>query len=167
MKDLSKSTKKTYFTTAVNPECKFCGETDHVATNGPNKTKIVQYFACKKFCELNCLGRYKELVAKGFCHQCLFPGADKSDSRHANGKCQTDYICKNAAHDKFTCKKHVLVCHEHCDEVENKKLLEEYVQRFIAPLKNVELFSKEIKLSFLTLSYSVKKGPKCHSARTE
>ena len=34
-------------------KCYFCDETeDHVATNGPRATQIVQYFACKKFAGL-------------------------------------------------------------------------------------------------------------------
>ena len=32
--------------------CSFCGESDHVATNGPNQTKIIQYFSCRTFVEM-------------------------------------------------------------------------------------------------------------------
>ena len=155
-----KAVKKTFLASTTSVDCKFCGEGGHVATNGPNRSKIVQYFACKKFCELDCAGRFKELNAKGFCHQCLFPGADKSDARHANGRCQSDYICKNNTHIKFPCKKHVLVCHEHCQDADNVKLLEDYVARFIAPNRSVEQFSKEIKLSFLSLTYAVNRPNK-------
>ena len=54
-----KPPQKTFHATPINVECKFCGEEGHVATNGPNRTKIVQYFACKKFCQLSCAGRFK------------------------------------------------------------------------------------------------------------
>ena len=30
------------------PECFFCGETGHVKTNGPNGSKLCQYFSCKQ-----------------------------------------------------------------------------------------------------------------------
>ena len=159
-----KNIKKSHYTNVSDLECKFCGETGHVATNGPNRSKIVQYFACKKFCDLTCSGRLKQLNSKGFCHQCLFPGAKKSESKHSAGKCQNDYICKNSSHDTFSCKKHVLVCEEHCEEEDNVKLLQEYVSRFISPLKCVEQFSKEIKLSFITLSYATVKVPETISS---
>ena len=32
--------------------CSVCGESDHVATNGPNQTKIIQYFLCRTFVEM-------------------------------------------------------------------------------------------------------------------
>ena len=106
VRDSQSTNRKSHYTQVTDQECKFCGETSgHVATNGPNKRKIVQYFACKKFCELSCSGRLKELTSKGLCHQCLFPGAKKSDTKHATGKCQSDWICKNSTHDKFPCKK--------------------------------------------------------------
>ena len=32
--------------------CSFCGESDHVNTNGPSQTKIIQYFSCRTFFEM-------------------------------------------------------------------------------------------------------------------
>ena len=44
------------------PKCYFHNESeDHVATNGPRETKIVQYFARKKFAEMSPNERFKEL----------------------------------------------------------------------------------------------------------
>ena len=63
--------------------------------------------------------RFKELCLKGFCFQCLFPGAMKSEGRHADSSCQTDFICKHSAHDKYPRKKHILVCQDHCELEEN------------------------------------------------
>ena len=33
--------------------CYICGNTNHTATNGPRGTKVIQYFACKKFVKMN------------------------------------------------------------------------------------------------------------------
>ena len=57
--------------------CSFCEESDHVATNGPNQSKIIQYFSCRKFVEMTPKYRFAELQKKGFCFQCLYPGAEK------------------------------------------------------------------------------------------
>ena len=62
----------------TEPICYFCEESeDHVATNGPRGTKIVQYFACRKFAEMSPNERFKELRRKGYCFQCLFPGEER------------------------------------------------------------------------------------------
>ena len=37
--------------------------------------KIVQYLACLKFVEMAPKHRFQELKNKGYCVQCLFPGA--------------------------------------------------------------------------------------------
>ena len=46
--------------------CSFCGESDHVATNGPNQTKIIQYFSCRTFVEMTPKYRFAELQKNGF-----------------------------------------------------------------------------------------------------
>ena len=132
-------------------KCYFCDETeDHVATNGPRGTQIVQYFACKKFAEMTPNQRFQELRRKGFCFQCLFPGASQSTGKHSNGKCQRDFTCKHQSHDKYPIKKHVLVCHEHREEADNQQLLEEFKQRCIMKQAQLPAFSKELKLTFHT-----------------
>ena len=75
--------------------------------------------------------RFAELQKKGFCFQCLYPGADKNSGKHRDGHCQTDFVCKHSSHNKFSKKKHVLVCEEHSQTNENKQLLEEYKSRCI------------------------------------
>ena len=83
------------------------------------------------------------------CYQCLFPGAKCAFGKHKDGHCQQDYVCKHPLHDRYTRKKHVLVCHEHCESEDNKKLLQEYKERCILRQKvDVPSYSKEIKLSF-------------------
>ena len=67
--------------------------------------------------------RYKILREKGFCHQCLLPGAPKTEEKHKEGRCQRDFTCKHPSHERHPMKKHVLVCEEHKDTDENKELL--------------------------------------------
>ena len=71
--------------------CSLCDATDHVQTNGPGGIKLVQYFSCKKFSEASCAQRLNFIFSKGFCIQCLFPGADGSKGKHKEGKCQRDF----------------------------------------------------------------------------
>ena len=88
--------------------------------------------------------RFSTLKRKGLCFQCLYPGA-----KHTNGTCQRDFTCKHVSHEKWSQKKHVLVCQEHCDEEENKKIFDEYKSRFIDRQKiALKEFSKEIIISF-------------------
>ena len=64
----------------------FCDETDdHIATAGPRGTEIIQYFACKKFVEMTPKERFQELRRKGYCFQCLFPGASQNTGKHSDG----------------------------------------------------------------------------------
>ena len=131
-------------------KCSICDEVGHSQTNGPNKSKFVQYFACKNFVEMNPSQRFKELFTKGLCFQCLYPGAKNSEGKHAEGTCQGDYVCKHESHKKHKRKKHVLVCQEHCASEENVKLFEEYKSKFITPQRTVQEFSKNIKLAFVS-----------------
>ena len=114
-----------------NEVCHFCGEDGHISTNGPEGTSLVQYFTCKKFAELNPAQRFRELRTKGFCCQCLYPGAKQSTGKHAAGKCQCDFVCTHTNHDKYPVKKHVLVCQEHCTSEDNQRVLGEYKSRCI------------------------------------
>ena len=70
--------------------CLLCGESDHVATRGPGGGKIIQYFTCKKFVQMSQLQRFVLLRSKGYCFQCLLPGAMSSDKKHKIGRCQRD-----------------------------------------------------------------------------
>ena len=101
--------------------------------------------------------RFVELRKKGFCFQCLLPGASL---KHKDGKCQTDFVCKHAFHNRYPIKKHVLVCEDHKDTQENVDLLEEYKSRCILKGKTADLpsFSKNIKLSFHSESTYAARG---------
>ena len=134
----------------ANLQCSFCNEIGHVQTNGPNGTSIIQYFACKKFVQMNPSQRFRELRSRGLCCQCLYPGAKQNEGKHSTGNCQSYFVCKHSSHDKFSTKKHVLVCQDHCDSTENLKILETYKSRCIVGQKiQLESFSKDIKLSLL------------------
>ena len=131
-------------------KCSICGEDGHVATTGPNRSKLIQYFSCRSFVNMSPAERFATIKHKGLCWQCLFPGAMAKHGKHADGKCQRDFVCKHASHSSFKRRKHVLVCEEHKTSEENKKLLEEYKSRCITRENQVNLpdFSKEIKLAF-------------------
>ena len=68
---------------------------NHIATVGRGGTEIIQYFACKKFVEMTPKERFPELRRKGYCFQCLFPGASQNTGKHSDGKCQRDFTCEN------------------------------------------------------------------------
>ena len=134
-----------------DPICYICnareGTDDHVATLGPGGTRIIQYFSCKKFAELSPSDRLALLKDKGYCFQCLFPGADASSLKHKEGRCQHDYVCRHPYHQKYPTRKHVLVCNRHKDHDANKDILRRFKQRFV---KSPDLpdFARNISLSF-------------------
>ena len=133
------------------PHCFFCGNSagldEHVPTFGPGGKKIIQYFTCKRFVEKSPASRLSTLREKGFCFQCLLPGANAAQGKHQEGMCQRDFVCPHPSHQRYSVKKHVLVCDEHKDLAENKDILEKYKARCIK-YSNLPDFSKEIKLSF-------------------
>ena len=133
--------------------CFICGKDDHVTTNGPSGSKIVQYFSCKTFVEMSPASRCNELQKNGLCIQCLFPGARYQTSKHKEGKCQRDFTCKHPSHDRYTTKMHVLVCEEHKDNAENKDLLNLYRQKCILR-QSADLpdYSKNIQLTYHSTS---------------
>ena len=102
--------------------CIICGEPGHVATMGPGQSKLIQYFACRKFVEMTPEQRFTELKKKGLCIQCLFPAAASNSGKHMDGNCQRDFICRHTSHTKYRRKKHVLVCEEHKNDEDNKKV---------------------------------------------
>ena len=113
--------------------CQICGaidgSLDHIPSSGPNGSKIFQYFTCKKFVLASPAKRLKMLRERNYCIQCLFPGANSSLGKHAEGRCQRDFVCPHPSHQIYPVKKHFLVCDEH--KTDNDQLLKTYVQRFI------------------------------------
>ena len=91
--------------------------------------------------------------SKGFCVQCLFPGANQEKGKHKEGKCQRDFICPDPAHQTHTVKKHFLICHEHRNSQQNQELLQRYKERFITQRIELPAFSKDIKLTFFAQSF--------------
>ena len=129
----------------VSP-CFICGATDHVPTNGPKGSKLIQYFVCKKFVEMSNAERLAALKSKKLCIQCLYPGADCRTQKHKEGKCQREFICKHPSHNQYDCKKHVLVCDDHKADAQNIATFNDYKQRCINRQNQVPLpdFSKKI-----------------------
>ena len=134
--------------TTTQSTCAICGSTDHISTNGPNNSKLIQYFSCEKFVSMSPSERFKELIKKKLCFQCLFPGANHSQGKHSDGRCQRDFVCPHESHDDYPCKMHVLVCDKHKHNPQNQELLEQYKARFILKQKYLPAYSKEIKLVF-------------------
>ena len=115
-RDKTKNRNSTHLTNLQKQQtCFIWSGNDHVATNGPGGSKLIQNFVCPRFASMTNKERFEELRAKGFCWQCLFPGASKDSGNHKDGKCQRDFVCKHSSHEKFQKKKHVLVCDEHKD----------------------------------------------------
>ena len=136
------------------PICFICGEkageSNHIATYGPGGSKIIQYFSCKQFVEKKPAERCSLLRSKGYCIQCLLPGALYNEGKHRDDKCQRDFTCPNQLHHRFNTRKHILVCDEHKDATENNDLLEKYKSRFIVKNTALPQFSQDIRLSFHT-----------------
>ena len=121
------------------------GSNDHVSTNGPKGTRIIQYYTCKDFVNKTPAERFKLLKNKGFCTQCLYPGADASLGKYADGKCQYYFTCAHPSHQRHPVQTHVLLCEEHKSSNKNKELLQNFIQRFIrSPL--LPCFAREISL---------------------
>ena len=131
-------------------KCAFCDGTGHFERTNIDGSKVVDYFSCEKFVQMTPLDRFSELRRKGYCYMCLYPGALHHMGKHASGLCQSEFTCKHPSHDSYKKKKHVLVCHEHRKDEQNKKTLEEYKNRFIRNRPNVPEFAKSIKLSFMS-----------------
>ena len=134
----------------MKPKCCFCEEAgEHIATNGPKGTKLMQYFACQKYVEMAPKDRFQELKNKSYCFKCLFPGKSQDKEKHDDGMCQRDFMCKHKSHDRYPINKHMLVCHEHRNETENQELLQKYKDRFIMKQPNqLPSFFRDLKLSF-------------------
>ena len=94
--------------------------------------------------------RFQLLRKKGYCIQCLFPGAYQDKGKRSDGKCQRDFVCKHQSQEKYPIKKHVLACHEHRSNVENQQLFQEYKDRCIMRQTQLPAFSKDLKLTFHT-----------------
>ena len=84
----------------INSECFICGENNHIKTEGPGGTQLVQYFSCKELAEMTPAQQFTELQRKGLCTQCLYPGAKENYSKHKEGKCQRDFVYTHIDHQK-------------------------------------------------------------------
>ena len=130
-------------------ECSVCGKADHMVTINHFGRRVVQYFSCKMFVDMTPKQRFKLLFDKGFCYQCLSPGATVEHGKHKTALCYNKFVCKHKAHFKYPRKKHVLLCEDHKNDTENSGLLEKYKKENIDSIKTpLADFTKQIKLSF-------------------
>ena len=134
-------------------ECSLCGKSDHAITQNYFGKQVVQYFSCKLFVDKSCHERYELVRDKGLCYQCLSPGQSVEYGKHKTGSCYSKFVCKHQSHDRYSRKKHVLLCEDHKNDPKNRSLLEEYKKEHILKCKSIPDFSKEIKISFHSGSY--------------
>ena len=106
----------------------------------------------RSFAEMTPAARLSTLKDKGFCFQCLLPGADANYGKHQDGKCQRDYICPHQSHQRYPVKKHVLVCEEHKDHQDNQEVLARFKARCMRN-SNLPDFTKQIRLAFHADTY--------------
>ena len=107
--------------------CHICGKDGHTTVTTARGNVIVPYYVCEKFVNWSIKERLDGLKSKNLCTICLFPGAS-TGGRH---KCTyTNFCCPSPSHDRSS-KIHVLLCEQHKDDDQNKKLLLKYKERFI------------------------------------
>ena len=59
---------------STEKKCHFCDETDdHIATVGPRRTEIIQYFACNKFVEMDTKGKVSRAQTKRILFSMFIP----------------------------------------------------------------------------------------------
>ena len=76
-------------------KCYFCDENEnHIATNAPKVSKIVQYFACQTFAEVAPSERFQLLRKNGYCIQCLFLASYRDKDKHSDGKYHSCFVCR-------------------------------------------------------------------------
>jgi len=132
-----------------DPICTICnageGVDEHISTSGPKASRIFQYYTCKEFATKPPAERLRILINKGFCTQCLFPGANASTGKHLEGRCQRDFVCPHQSHQYERVRNHVMLCEDHKALPSNQQLLQRYVERF---MKNPRLpaFARQIHL---------------------
>ncbi|XP_066917918.1 uncharacterized protein [Clytia hemisphaerica] len=137
-------------------KCFICDSSDHILTSGPQGTKLIQYFVCKKFVEMTPSNRFAELKRKNLCYQCLFPGAQATTGKHREGKCQKVFTCQHPSHEKYTMKKHILVCNDHKSDPGNQEVLEQFKSRCIVKRPNIPEFSKTISNYYTFQSFPIR-----------
>ena len=142
-------TSNNAFVTGKSQKCHICDETGHTGIS--NGKENVPYFACKKFVEMTPDERRKIIFSKKLCAQCLQPGV-KFNEEH---ECSNDYCCPDKFHLKFKKGLHVLLCSHHSDKEENLEILEKYRKNVIEKTKNLETFSKMIKISCYSRMFGV------------
>ena len=129
---------------AKGKKCHICDQFDHLLVKNSLGKEEVPYYSCKKFVEMTANDRRRKVFDKKLCAQCLEPGV-RYDETH---NCSKEYVCPDKFHKKFKNGLHVLICSHHKENEENQNLLEKYRKNVIEKTKNVENFSKEIKISY-------------------
>ena len=69
-----KQYKSHYQSSNTQLKCSISDKVGHVPTNGPNNSKLIQYFACQDFAMMTPKDCFNLIKNKGLCIQCLYPG---------------------------------------------------------------------------------------------
>ena len=108
-----------------------CCKDDHVITTMKSGFKMVDYFSCAEFVNMEPAKRYLTLQKKGLCAKCLWPGA-KFGSKH---NCSDKYACMHDVH--IVHQPHVLVCNFHKNDKANLDILESYKRNIIGKVPSL------------------------------
>lgn len=101
--------------------------------------KLVQYFCCESFAEASPAQRLSELKKRKLCTQSLFPGTNSSTGKHADGSCQSTYVCNHESHNSHNSKLHVLLCKERKNDDANKAYWSSTWSRCITRENNIDI----------------------------
>ena len=118
-------------------KCFICGKNDHTMKS---EFKMVDYFSCAEFVNMEPAKRYLTVQKKGLYAKCLWPGA-KFGSKH---NCSDKYACMHDVH--MVHKPHVLVCNFRKKEP-NLDMFESYKRNIIWKVPSLPWCSKNIGLS--------------------
>ena len=130
-------------------KCPLCGKNDHKISTTKMGKRCVDYVACKEFVKMTPLQRCMELKKHSLCFQCLTPGV-KWNQEH---KCYDRYVCPDQSHLSYPKGIHVLLCEDHKNKPENKKVLDDYIKNFISKRSDgFEKFTTDISLVCFTSS---------------
>ena len=115
----------------TNDGCMVCGGPDCENKAGE---KDFEYVKCKKFRKMSHQERIDKLKKDRACFQCLKRG------HKFNEECKKkEFCCGDDFHKKYKRTFHVLLCENHREEEENKKLLEKYNLSIFKTKNNIPL----------------------------
>ena len=77
----NKRYKSHYQSSNTQLKCNICDKVGHVPKNGPNNSKLIQYFACQDFAMRTPKNRFTLINNKGLCIKSLYPGTRQDQGK--------------------------------------------------------------------------------------